>query len=178
MSSKEIAQLVSMPDETNAEVLLKTTKNIADIFNFVPVIGASISKALEYSIEGIYQKRLAEFIQNINKAMQELPERIYSSEDFADVTRITVKSFIEESSKVKRDNIVKIYTHYVTHGFNNAATHKESDSSMLDSCLLWEKVAVSLSEGSFLFFLELKEAQEKFGKEKCTEWYGEIVTFP
>ena len=174
-NNKDVELIVSMPEETTAETFLKTIKNFADIFLKIPFVGDSISKALEHSLGVIYEKRFAEFIENINRAMRNIPEKIYTSEEFADVTRITLKNFLEESSEIKRANILKIYEYYINHGFERTVNQDEVVShSILDSCLLWEKVAAELSEGSFLFFIEIKEQQNVYGKEKCTDWWGDM----
>ena len=173
-NNKDVELIVSMPEETTAETFLKIFKNIADIFVGIPIVGASISKFLEQNLSIIYQRRFDEFVENINQALQHVPEKIYSSEEFAEVTRITLKNYLEETSATKRGNIFKIYYYFLINGFVGSEEQNRAKESILDSCLLWEKVAAGLSEGSFLFFLEIKANQDTYGKEDCTEWWGKI----
>lgn len=179
--------VVALPPPSMAELALKSGKNTADIIGSAfPVIGAALSTAVGMSLDRLYQQRVAEFVDQVNRAFHDIPEKVYESEAFAEGTRRTLNNFLDESSRIKRDNLFAIYAYFVKHGSERTAQHNATEATevtgatavtgdpLLETCLLWEKIAAGISEDSFHFFLEIKAMQDARGRKNWQDWWGTL----
>ena len=75
-------------EETGLETTLTIIKSASDIFgSLVPILGPTLSKAIEYRLSDIQHRKFVEYIQAQADYLKNIPESLLNSDEFMDELR-------------------------------------------------------------------------------------------
>lgn len=158
-------EVVHYPRESGAERNLRKLKSFVDIFCSVPVVGPAIGATLEHVLSGMQQKRLDEFVEQVNDILSKTPEAIYESEEFADATKKVMTKCVNENSQAKRTLFNNIYKNYLRNKSDTEYAQYE----------LFMSIADALSGNSLLMLAEIKHNSNGFAFSRRGSLFARIT---
>ena len=160
MSNEKLDNIV-YPDESFGEAALQVAKTGSDIICFFePILGLSTGKIIDYTLNSMRDKRVRELVDSIKKYLEEMPEDILQSEEFAETIKMAYSHYINEASEEKRKLLLNMY--------KSALTLLPSDrKSTFNLLLVFDDLFKLLSLPSLLALMEI-ECQISRGSTKNT----------
>ncbi len=102
-------------EETGLETTLTIIKSASDIFgSLVPILGPTLSKAIEYRLSDIQHRKFVEYIQAQADYLKNIPESLLNSDEFMDELRKEIGIYLNESSLEKRKLLINLNRSFFT----------------------------------------------------------------
>jgi len=151
MSEEKLGAIVYQ-DASYLEAALQTTKTGVDSVGFlVPILGPFIGSIIGNCLDSMREKRIREVVDSIKQYLEEMPEEICKSENFAEAVNKLFSHYVDEGSEEKRKILLNMYKAYM----GLLPSKSESDrKKTFDLLLVFDELFKQLSLPSLLALIK------------------------